>query len=328
MSILQPYVEPNLGMIGKYIIEKQLGEGGFANVFLGKHIRTNQHVAIKVISRKRALDLNMLSYIENELRLISRFDHPNIIKVYDMIYTQENINIIMEYCPNGDLQGMLNSGNFAFQGDQIRIAWEILEALNYLHKRGISHRDIKPANIMFDSDMHVKLIDFGLSKEYSNNSSTICGTEPLIAPEILMDGQYDGTKADIWSFGVTLNLMISHCLPFNYTNNAIFLKDLKRHTLKLNIVTGGVLGWVLKNSLIIDPHERLTAQDLIDHIKAFMQKSNAQFRRNALVRKVNTSTALMQLKSPKDTPVILKVRMNETNLGLKNPLVRSRARFF
>ena len=230
--------------IGKYSLMKVIGTGGFAEVYLAINTKTKEKVAIKIIKRKITEDSFLIQYIENELRMITRFDHPNIVKVQDIIYTPEEILIIMEYLPNGDLQSFVDTKTRTGQTDQIRIATEILEGINYLHKRGIAHRDIKPANIMFDEKMHPKIIDFGFCREKSALLNTCCGTQPLMAPEIVMGKTYDGLKADIWSYGVTIHIMAMLALPFEFQGYSQFIHDVKNNSIKMCIKATGVLSLI------------------------------------------------------------------------------------
>ncbi|EAX89733.1 CAMK family protein kinase [Trichomonas vaginalis G3] len=193
--------------IGKYTITKLIGKGGFAVVVLAVNDQTHQQVAIKICDRVQIQENNILAYLEAELRLSMRFNHPNIAKTYEVIYEPDIILIVMEYFPNGDLQSLLTHGVKFTTQEQIKIAIGVLNGLNYLHQRGISHRDIKPENIVFDEKLNPKIIDFGLSKEDSSNLYTFCGTPYYVAPEMITSHSYNGMKADIWAFGITL-----HCL--------------------------------------------------------------------------------------------------------------------
>lgn len=253
--------------LGKYILDKQIGSGGFSVVYKAFHSKTKQPVAIKIINRKTTISNDMINYLETELRLISRFDHPSIVKVYDIIYTEEDISIVMEYLPNGDLQSLIDT-NYKFStADQVRIATEILEGLDYLHSRGIAHRDVKPGNILFDENMHAKLIDFGFSKDQSSLYHTFCGTQLFMAPEIIKGLPYDGRKSDIWAFGVTVHLLANLIYPFDVKSELQYVADVRNNKLCMCIESSGILGWLAKNSLNYQMEERLNAADLLQYVK-------------------------------------------------------------
>lgn len=305
---------------GKYILEKEIGTGGFAKVFMGSSAKSNEKFAIKVIKREQAKELDIMSYVENELRIISRLNHPNIVKVYDIIYTDDSILIVMEYMANGDLQRFIDD-NYCFNiEDQVRIALEILEALAYLHQRGISHRDIKPANIMFDKEMHAKLIDFGFCRENTNIMKTICGTQLLMAPEVLLNHSYDGIKADIWSYGVTLHIMATRHIPFVIKSESQFVHDCKSNNLAINIRCGGVIGWLVQACLQTNPDERFTAVQLLEFIKSQQTAAVAPIpvARLTVVKRANTSAQIQKVKLHANTPVIIRSRVcSEGNLAAR-----------
>lgn len=250
-------------VIGKFTVLRDIGKGGFARVVLAVDSKTNQYVAIKIISRQAIVQRNVLLYLENELRLTCRFNHPSIVNVIDVIYEPDIIMIIMDYYPNGDLQSLVTRGAYFSIEDQVKIAYKILDGLRYLHKRGVCHRDIKPENILFDADMNPKIIDFGFSKENSAMMHTFCGTPLFIAPEIVNDEQYDGTKADIWAFGVTMHILASGKLPWNTGNGLQLIKDMQEGNLKMHIEPIGIMGSLIKNALILDPKERMSSEQLI-----------------------------------------------------------------
>lgn len=296
--------------MGKYVLEKVIGSGGFATVYLGYHTKTQEKYAIKVIDRNIAKQMDIITYVENELRIFSRLNHPNIVKVYDIIYTDESIWIVMEYMANGDLHKFIDDNIFFNQSDQIRMCLEILEALSYIHQRGISHRDIKPANIMFDKEMHAKLIDFGFSRENSNHLKTCCGTAMLMAPEVVCNKEYDGMKSDLWSFGVTMHIMANHKMPFdNYKSESQFIHDCKKGTINFDIRSQSVVGWVIKSCLAIDPSQRPTAPEMLEYIKN--QTSPAApvpLAKLAVVKRLNTCGQIAKVKIHSNTPVLIRTR--------------------
>lgn len=294
--------------IGKYVIEREIGSGGFSTVYIGYNSKTKETHAFKCIDRKAITNLNIVQYVENELRIYSRLNHPNIAKCHDIIYAETYIMIVMEYMENGDMQRHINNNHMFRQAEQIRICTELLEALYYLHLRGISHRDIKPANIMFDKDWHVKLIDFGFCKENSTSMKTLCGTYLLMAPEVLNTQSYDGMKADIWSFAVTMHIMATGYLPFTYTSETQYIRDVKSNNLEFNIRAGGIIGWIIKNALQLEPKDRLPAKDLLEHIKKESNGSRNSLPNLGFVRRANTMGQLVKLQVPANSPIKIRSR--------------------
>lgn len=308
--------------ISKYKVIKVLGYGGFAVVVLAEDSSTKQQVAIKIIDRKEISKQNYIMYLENELRLSARFQHPNIVKVFEIIYEPDVINIVMEYLSNGDLQNLLEQNiNFTIP-EQLRIAFEILQALKYLHERGICHRDIKPSNILFDAEFHPKLIDFGVSKEQSDYLNTYCGTSFYMAPEVIKNLPYDGKKVDMWAFGVTLNLIAEKRFPWPDQHNDVqFIRNVIHNKLQIYVDQMGIIGDLIAKSLVIDPEERASVDDLLHYLeeweanRVFISKSGSRPCKNTLLPKLynpqsNNSAPFVPRLLPQNDKLIKKLRIS------------------
>ena len=271
--------------LGHYVIMYQIGEGSSSFVFQGMDTKTGDHVAMKFISREAFKSFLHLSNLERETRVFQRLNHKNIAKYYETIYTKDYIVIVMELLRYGSITPLLTNTD-AKNHILLRWAKEILQALEYLHSRGISHRDIKPQNIGFDHLMQVKLFDFGLCDESTPgdeaNISTIpCGTPFFVAPEVLTEEIYDGRKADIWSFGVSLHLMATGLMPFAGINDKEdFISKMNKISDYIKITVTGEIGEIIKLALNIDPEKRPSAQELL----ATHLFDNAEILRHALVR--------------------------------------------
>ncbi|EAX97635.1 CAMK family protein kinase [Trichomonas vaginalis G3] len=258
--------------IGKYKIVQILGRGSFAVIALGVDEKTDQNVAIKIFDRKSFKEKGFMKYLDMELRLSERLNHPCLPKFYGTLYEKDFICLLMEYLPNGNLIDLLNSGKHLPFSERIDICFKILEGLNYLHERGISHRDLKPENIAFDDKFNPKIIDLGLAAEYSDYLLTYCGTPTCMAPEILCHKCYDGMKADIWSFGVTAHILMTQNFPFDLVSIAKYIKQVKSGTLEIKNTCFGILGKIIEKCLVMDPSKRPSAKDLIDHLKDFISR--------------------------------------------------------
>ena len=157
-----------------------------------------------------------LDAIKEEVKILTKLDHPNIVKYYETYDDEKYIYLVMEYIGGGELfEKIAEQKNQTFTENVAReYLQKLIGACHHMHAQGIVHRDIKPENIMLSDNNEVKLIDFGLSKRRNPNDKlkTIAGTPYYMAPEVLK-GVYD-EKADIWSLGVLLYVFMSGYLPF------------------------------------------------------------------------------------------------------------------
>ena len=231
--------------IEEYIIENiKLGSGSFSEVYLGKHKITNNKVAIKIVYFDKKNNITkkekIINKMEQEITIMKQLDHPNIVKYYDNVKTNNIWYIIMEYCNAGTLDNVIKyneseskkSRLFNREANTYYYMNQLKNALDYVIKMGYIHRDIKPMNILLtrtiiddniinynhDRNIILKLADFGLAKEYINNEyimmNTICGSPLYMAPELLINNSYTSI-ADLWSYGVILYQLLFGTLPMN-----------------------------------------------------------------------------------------------------------------
>ncbi|XP_053545400.1 serine/threonine-protein kinase MARK1-like [Bombina bombina] len=196
----------------KYHFVRTLGHGISSEVKLAHNIHTRQEVAIKICNTSEIFP-SSLEQIHNEVEILKRINHPNIVTFYDAFHEADKYYIVMDYVNGGDLFDHLNDLNGPMTEDVARpIFHQVATALLYLHQNGIVHRDVKPKNILLDSSKkNIKLTDFGLSTFHNNeNISTYCGTPYYVAPELYRQRPYDGLKSDVWSAGATLHMMLTN----------------------------------------------------------------------------------------------------------------------
>ena len=148
---------------------------------------------------------------EQEGMILLKLKHPNIVKCYGFYYEKDKIIILIEYAEGGDLFNKIENQknknkNKYFKEEEI-IDWfiEICEGIKYIHSNNIIHRDLKPQNIFFNKDNHIKIGDFGISKQLinTNKANTRLGSENYISPEIISNQSYD-YRIDIWNLGIIL----------------------------------------------------------------------------------------------------------------------------
>jgi 5'-AMP-activated protein kinase catalytic alpha subunit len=202
--------------VGDFLVGRTIGEGTFGKVKAGVHLPSGRKVAIKILEKSRIVRKDDLARVHNELRILyGKVDHPNIIRLLELHESASSIYIITEFIEGHELYGLIvQHGRLDPKLCGLYFC-QLLDAVSYLHSLGICHRDIKPENIMIDGQ-NLKLIDFGLSKEFGNNPMllTSCGSPCYAAPEMLKGRAYDCIKSDIWALGVTLYAMAAGRLPF------------------------------------------------------------------------------------------------------------------
>eukprot|EP01135_Chromosphaera_perkinsii_P012313 Nk52_evm5s2635 gene=Nk52_evmTU5s2635 len=212
--------------IGYYDVGEKLGQGQYSTVKKAKHIKTGQHVAIKIIDKLK-LDEKAVTMFLREFDILKTLDHPNIVRLFEVMETPAQICLIMQYCSGGDMLDYILSqqGAKRLREEEARkFAKQILVALEYIHGHGVVHRDIKAENFILDDDGHLKLTDFGFSNRYHRGKlmSTYCGSPTYAAPEIHRRKPYSGWRSDIWSTGVLIYVMVTGSFPFigdNMTHN-------------------------------------------------------------------------------------------------------------
>jgi len=199
----------------EYSIGRNLGSGSFSVVKECFSLSSKDRCAVKIIKKNKLKDLSIL---ENEITIMKTSVHPNIIKLLDVYETEEELFLVMEFIPGGELyEALINLGPFS-EEQTFYIFRQLVDAVSYLHKNGIAHRDIKLENILWtESSNQLKLTDFGLAKSVllsdAEFMSTPCGTPSYVAPEI-MKGQNYTHAVDLWALGVVLYLLLFCKYPF------------------------------------------------------------------------------------------------------------------
>src|SRR6266566_2228333 len=204
-----------LTLNNRYRLDKLIGEGGFASVFLATDLELGRQVAIKVLEANWVKDKELLTRFRNEARAVATLDHPNILQIYDFGVVKSTPYIVMPYISGGTLADRMKQGPFTL--DEIGFYLDqIGSALDYAHERGIVHRDVKPSNLLMRPNGQLVLMDFGLAKILQNpalpEQTAIVGTVAYMAPE-----QYYGlvrAASDIYMLGVLLYQMLAGKLPF------------------------------------------------------------------------------------------------------------------
>ena len=190
---------------GRYRLERRLGSGGMATVWLARDERLDRLVAIKAISDVLAADPVFVRRFAREARVAAGLSHPNLVGVYDFAVSAQPPYLVMEYVAGGTLADRLKDQ--AAIPPATTLAGELLAALEHVHRAGIVHRDIKPANVLLGSDGHARLTDFGIARPDDATELTatgnVIGTLHYLAPEVAR-GEPATARSDLYSLGVVL----------------------------------------------------------------------------------------------------------------------------
>ncbi|XP_030447446.1 CBL-interacting serine/threonine-protein kinase 10-like [Syzygium oleosum] len=206
----------------RYELGRLLGQGTFAKVYYGRSLRTSQSVAIKVIDKEKVFKVGLMDQIKREVSVMRIVKHPNIVQLYEVMATKSKIYFVMEYAKGGELFNKVSKGKLK-ENVARKFFIQLINAVDFCHSRNVYHRDIKPENLLLDENDNLKVSDFGLSalaesKRQDGLLHTICGTPAYVAPEVIGQKGYDGAKADIWSCGVVLFVLLAGYLPFHDSN--------------------------------------------------------------------------------------------------------------
>ncbi|NXW53656.1 SNRK kinase, partial [Eurystomus gularis] len=208
---------------GLYDLDKTLGRGHFAVVKLARHVFTGEKVAVKVIDKTK-LDALATGHLFQEVRCMKLVQHPNIVRLYEVIDTQTKLYLILELGDGGDMFDYIMKHEEGLNEDLAKKYFaQIVHAISYCHKLHVVHRDLKPENVVFfEKQGLVKLTDFGFSNKFQPGKklTTSCGSLAYSAPEILLGDEYDAPAVDIWSLGVILFMLVCGQPPFQEANDS------------------------------------------------------------------------------------------------------------
>ncbi|MCC8112358.1 MAG: Stk1 family PASTA domain-containing Ser/Thr kinase [Ruminococcus sp.] len=267
---------------GRYELTELVGEGGMANVYRAIDVLDNRIVAVKILKKEYSESEEFQRRFRNESKAIAVMSHPNIVKIYDMGFSERVQYIVMEFIDGITLKDYIDSEKVLNWKDAVHFVIQILRALQHAHNRGIVHRDIKPQNIMLLTDGTIKVMDFGIAKFAREESRTAkdqaIGTVHYISPEQARGGVIDA-KSDIYSIGVMFYEMLTGCKPFD-TDNPVSIAVMhmqnvaeRPRNINPNIPSG--LEEIIMHAMEKDASKRYqSASEMIRDIEAF--KANNQ----------------------------------------------------
>ncbi|WOH10902.1 hypothetical protein DCAR_0830379 [Daucus carota subsp. sativus] len=254
-------------LFGKYELGKLLGCGAFAKVYHARNIRTGHSVAIKAVSKQKVLKGNLTAHIKREISIMSRLNHPHIVRLHEVMATKTKIYFVLEFAKGGELFTKVAKGRFSEDLSR-RYFQQLISAIGYCHSRGVFHRDLKPENLLLDENWNLKVTDFGLSAVTEQIRPdgllhTLCGTPAYVAPEILAKKGYQGDKVDMWSCGIVLFVLNAGYLPFNDPNLMVMYRKIYKGEFRCPKWTSPDLKRLLCRLLDTNPETRISVDEIV-----------------------------------------------------------------
>eukprot|EP01125_Pyxidicula_operculata_P011281 TRINITY_DN368_c0_g1_i1.p1 TRINITY_DN368_c0_g1~~TRINITY_DN368_c0_g1_i1.p1 ORF type:complete len:541 (-),score=168.36 TRINITY_DN368_c0_g1_i1:159-1781(-) len=268
--------------------DEPLGKGAFSVVWKGKNKITQQIVAVKMISKKNSSSsstttnqqqqqkehkVDELDTVRREIdimyKLCQSHPHPNIVQLYEVFDTPNNLYLILEFIDGGELYDQIVIRGSYTEADAAKVIGQVLKAVSFMHKKGVAHRDLKPENILVSKSGDViKVSDFGLSKDFDEGGPmrTMCGTEDYVSPEVLKNSPYTNA-VDIWSIGVITYVLLCGYLPFDAKTDAEIFRRISTAKYQFDSPHWDFISKQAKDFireiLVLDPNSRPTADDLL-----------------------------------------------------------------
>ena len=254
---------------------KILGQGSFGIVYLVKHKQLNCYFAMKVIKKNNKNEKEEQTLM-NEINILRKMDHPNIVKINDFYTTKTEYILVTEYCPEGELFYEIKNlapFNEALTGWYMK---QILSAVCYCHKLKIIHRDLKPENILIyqknkNGFNTIKIIDFGTAIIFNKNKydKSLTGSVYYISPEVLSKNRSYSEKCDVWSCGIIMYILLTGLPPFNGENDEEIMTKIMNGKFDMNKYPWPIISSqakdLIKRLLEFDCNKRITAEEALQH---------------------------------------------------------------
>ena len=253
-----------------YVISKTLGKGTFGKVKLAYNQENkNEKYACKILLKSNIKDKDDNIRCKREMEILKKMHHVNVVRTYEIISTETTFYIFMDYCSKGELFNYIVDKHHLSPKKSAFFYYQLINGIEYLHKKGVCHRDLKPENLLLTEKNKLKIIDFGLSNYYNVNLlETPCGSPCYASPEMVRGHKYDGFRIDIWSSGIILYAMLCGYLPFEEMENDECNEVLFKNIMECNVeyppeFIPPYAESLLRKIIVKDPRKRIT----IDEIK-------------------------------------------------------------
>ena len=260
----------------KYKVIQKLGDGAYGTVYLAINLMTKAKVAMKKINKVKENEIDDME-IKNEINILKKLDHPNIVKILEFYSTPKAYYIITNFCQCGELYNQIK---YQYNENQLAVLfYQVFSGLYYLHSNNIVHRDLKLENILITEIekekktgknlFWIKIIDFGTAKIFEKNKSekAVVGSSYYIAPEVLQKKYNE--KCDTWSAGVILYMLICGRAPFDGADDDEIIANIRKgvfnHKHKKLLASSLDVQDLVKKLLEVNVAKRLSAAEALKH---------------------------------------------------------------
>ncbi|XP_073300980.1 CBL-interacting serine/threonine-protein kinase 20 [Primulina huaijiensis] len=291
-------------LMHRYEMGKLLGKGTFAKVYHARNLKTGESVAIKIIDKEKIVKVGLIDQIKREISVMRRIKHPNVVQLYEVMASKSKIYFAIEYVKGGELFNKVAKGRLKEDAAR-KYFQQLIAAVDFCHSRGVYHRDLKPENLLLDESGNLKVSDFGLSalvesKRQDGLLHTACGTPAYVAPEVISKRGYDGEKADIWSCGVILFVLLAGYLPFQDPNLVEMYRKISRGEFKCPNWFPPEVKKLLSRILDPNPYSRISVSSLMENYwfrKGFKRVESASFD----VNKEDSPRSILEVDSDSES---------------------------
>lgn len=236
-------------------------------VKLATHAITGHKVAVKILNKGKIKQLGMEEKVQREINILHLCTHPHIIRLYEVIDTPTDIFLVNEYVSGGELFDYIVSKGRLSADEARNFFHQIISGVEYCHFQKIVHRDLKPENLLLDSNLNIKIADFGLSNLMRDGDflRTSCGSPNYAAPEVISGHLYAGPEVDVWSCGVILYALLCGSLPFDDESIPNLFKKIKSGMYSLPSHLSQLARNLIPRMLEVDPMKRITIPEIRLH---------------------------------------------------------------
>uniref|UniRef100_A0A0A8Y4C5 non-specific serine/threonine protein kinase n=1 Tax=Arundo donax TaxID=35708 RepID=A0A0A8Y4C5_ARUDO len=256
-------------VLGKYELGCVLGQGTFAKVYYARDLSAGGgSVAIKVIDKARLRrTVGMVEQLRREISIMRMVRHPNVVGIREVLASRSRVFVVMEYARGGELFAKVARGRLT-EDHARRYFQQLVAAVAFCHTRGVAHRDLKPENLLLDEECRLKVTDFGLAAlpeqlRHDGLLHTQCGTPAYVAPEVLRKRGYDGARADVWSCGVVLYVLLCGFLPFQHDNYAKMYQKIFKAEYQVPPWVSSEARRLIARLLVVDPAKRISIPEIM-----------------------------------------------------------------